>query len=98
MFLIGMRGNRFKTPSGNPWLRNDELPITLCSIYARTIGRPIPWFMTQVIESVKGLEKRRSKSSDRESLNWLLKLKFFANDFFLATTGLLILKNFTKGT
>ena len=54
--------------------------------------------MTQAIESVKGPEKRRSKSSDRESLNWLLKLKFFANDFFLATTGLLILKNFTKGT
>jgi len=59
--------------------------------------RPISRFMTQVIESVKGPEKRISKSSDREPLNWLPKLKFFANDFFLATVGLLILKNFTKG-
>ncbi|KAJ8419987.1 hypothetical protein Cgig2_025350 [Carnegiea gigantea] len=31
--------------------------------------RPIPRFMTQAIESVKGPEKRRSKSSDREPLN-----------------------------
>jgi len=54
--------------------------------------------MTQAIESVNGPEDRRSKSSDQESLNWLPKLKFFANDFFLAAAGLLILKNFTKGT
>ena len=53
--------------------------------------------MTQAIEPVRGPEKRRSKSSDRESLNWLPKLKVFANDFFLVATGLLILKNFTKG-
>jgi len=37
---------------------------------------PIPKFMAQAIESVKGLEKRKSKSSDREPLNWLPKLKF----------------------
>jgi len=61
-------------------------------------SRPTPMFMAQAIESVKGPEKRRSKSSDRESLNWLPKLRFFANDFFLATAGLLILKNYTKGT
>jgi len=54
--------------------------------------------MTQAIELVKGPEKRRSKSSDRELLNWLPKLKFFANDFFLTAASLLILKNFTKGT
>jgi len=60
--------------------------------------RPIPKFMAQAIESIKGSEKRRSKSSDWEPLNWLPKLKFFANDFFLATASLLILKNYTKGT
>ena len=54
--------------------------------------------MSQAIEAVRGPEKRRTKSSDREPLNWLPKLKFFTNDFFLAATGLLILKNFTKGT
>jgi len=59
--------------------------------------RPIPKFMAQVIESVKGPEKRKSKSSDREPLNWLCKLKFFENDFISAAAGLLILKNFSKG-
>ena len=54
--------------------------------------------MAQAIESVKGPERRKSKSSDREPLNWLPKLKFFGNDFFLTATGLLILKNFSKGT
>ncbi|KAJ8448734.1 LOW QUALITY PROTEIN: hypothetical protein Cgig2_011355 [Carnegiea gigantea] len=52
--------------------------------------------MAQAIESVKGPVKRRSKSGDRESLNWLPKLKFFANNFFFVVTGLLILKNYTK--
>ena len=60
--------------------------------------RPIPRFMTQAIESMKGPEKRRSKFTDREPLNWLPRLQFFANDFFLAAAVLLILKNFTKGT
>jgi len=54
--------------------------------------------MTQAIESMKGPEKRRSKFTDREPLNWLPRLQFFANDFFLAAAVLLILKNFTKGT
>ena len=54
--------------------------------------------MSQTIEAVRGPGKRRTKSSDREPLNWLPKLKFFANDFFLAAASLLILKNFTKGT
>ena len=53
--------------------------------------------MAQAIESVKGLEKKRGKSSDREPLNWFPKLKFFGNNFFLASAGLLILKNFSKG-
>jgi len=42
--------------------------------------RPIPRFMTQAIKSVKGLEKSRSRFSDRELLNWLPRLKLFAND------------------
>jgi len=53
--------------------------------------------MAQTIESVKGPERRKSKSSDREPLNWLPKLKFFENDFFLTAAGLLILKKFSKG-
>ena len=53
--------------------------------------------MAQAIESVKGHEKRKSKPSDREPLNWLLKLNFFGNNFFLTAAGLLILKIFSKG-
>jgi len=58
---------------------------------------PIPKFMAQAIESVKGPERRKSKSSDREPLNWLLKLKFFGKDVFLTAADLLIVKNFSKG-
>jgi len=54
--------------------------------------------MVEVIESVQGPEKRKNKSCDREPLNWLPKLKFFKNDFFLATVSLLILKSFSKET
>jgi len=54
--------------------------------------------MAQAIEPVKGPEKQKSKSSDREPMNWLPKLKLFENDFFLVAAGLLILKNFSKGT
>jgi len=60
--------------------------------------QPILKFMARAIEFVKGPKRRKSKSSDREPLNWLPKLKFiFANDFFLATAGLFFLKNFSKG-
>ncbi|KAJ8441092.1 hypothetical protein Cgig2_000353 [Carnegiea gigantea] len=52
--------------------------------------------MAQVIESLKGPERRRSKFSERKPLNWLPKLKLFGNDFFLAAVALLILKNFSK--
>jgi len=31
-------------------------------------------------------------------MNWLPKLKYFANNFFLATAGLLVLKDFPKDT
>jgi len=67
--------------------------------YIREEDKPqlMPKLMAQAIESVKGPERRKSKSSDREPLNWLPKLKFLRNDFFLTTEGLLILKNFSKG-
>ncbi|KAJ8420401.1 hypothetical protein Cgig2_028073 [Carnegiea gigantea] len=51
---------------------------------------------SKVIESVKGPEKKKSKSSDRKPLNSRPKLKFFGNDLFLAAAGLLILKNVSK--
>ena len=54
--------------------------------------------MAQVIESALGLEKKKSKSSDKQPLSWPPKLIFFENDFLLAAAGLLILKNFSKGT
>ena len=38
--------------------------------------RPIQKFMAQAIESVKGSEKRKSKSSDNKPLSCLPKLKF----------------------
>jgi len=38
---------------------------------------PIPKFMAQGIKYVKGPEKRKSKYSDREPLNWVSKFKFF---------------------
>jgi len=60
--------------------------------------RPIPSFIARIVEAEKGPERKRSRSSDKEPLNRLPKLKYFANDFFLAAAGLLILKNYTKGT
>jgi len=54
--------------------------------------------MARVVDAQKGPEQKRSKSSDREPMNWLPRLKYFVNDFFLAVAGLLILKNFSKVT
>jgi len=39
--------------------------------------RPVPKFMAQTIKLMKGLEKMKSTSSDREPLSWFPKLKFF---------------------
>ena len=71
-------GKRVRSPFGKPtaeerrtaryfmfYIREDDRP------------RPIPRVMTQAIESVKGPEKRRSKSSDQKPLNWRPRLKFF---------------------
>ena len=97
-FLTRMRVNLLGTPSRKQRLRKEKWPVTSNSTYGRTISPdPSPSFMAQAIESVKGPERRKSKSSDKEPLNWLPKLKFFGNDFFLAAAGLLILKNFSKG-
>jgi len=54
--------------------------------------------MAQVVDAQKGPERKQSRSGEREPMNWLPRLKYFANDFFFAATGLLILKDFSKGT
>jgi len=43
-------------------------------------------------------KKKRVKSSDRGPLNWLPKIPFLKNKYFLAMAGLVILANFSKGT
>jgi len=53
--------------------------------------------MAQASDSVKGPERRKSKSSDGEPLNWVPKLKFLMNNFFLIAVSLSMLKNFFKG-
>ncbi|KAJ8434783.1 hypothetical protein Cgig2_033733 [Carnegiea gigantea] len=58
--------------------------------------RPIPKFMALVVEAQKGPERKHSRSSEREPMYWFPMLKYFANDFFLAAAGLLILKEFSK--
>ena len=68
------------------YVREDDLP------------RPIPSLMARVVDVQKGPKRKQSKSSNREPMNWLSKLKFFANNFFLAAVGLFILNNFSKGT
>ena len=54
--------------------------------------------MSQIVDAGKEPKHKRSGSSDRECFNWLSKLLFFGNDFFLAFVGLLILKDYSKGT
>jgi len=58
----------------------------------------IPSFVSRIVDAKKEPGCKRSKLSDREPLNWLPKLSYFENNFFLATVGLLILKNYSKGT
>lgn len=41
---------------------------------------------------------RKVKPSDKEHLNWLPKLSYFKNDFFLAAAGFLILEKYSMGT
>jgi len=60
--------------------------------------KPFPAFMSRVIEVGKEPECRRIKSSNREPLNWLPKLSYFENDFFLAAVGLFILEKFSNDT
>jgi len=56
--------------------------------------KPIPSFMSRIKDIGKEPECKWSKSIDKKPLNWLSKLSYFKNDFFLATTDLLILKNY----
>ena len=91
----GTRVSLLGTPFGSPQLRKEKWPQFY--IQEDDKRQPIPKFMAQMIESMRGPEKRKSKSSDREPLNWLPRLKIFGNDFFLAAAGLLIFKNFSKG-
>jgi len=92
-------GKPVRNPFGEP-TADERRTARYFQFYIRENDKPRPIlkFMAQAIESMKGLEKMRSKSSDREPLNWLPKLKFFTNDFFVAAANLLILKNYTKGT
>ncbi|KAJ8433872.1 hypothetical protein Cgig2_021255 [Carnegiea gigantea] len=95
-FLTGTSVSLLGTPLGNPRPRKEKRPVISNSTYGTTISPDLN-FMAQAIEYVKGPERRKSKSSDREPLNWLPKLKGFRNDFFLTAASLLILKNFSKG-
>ena len=61
-------------------------------------SKPFPSFMARIVDTGKEPERQRFRSSNTELLNWLLKLKFFRNNFFLVATDLLILKNYSKGT
>ena len=79
-------GEKRAAPYFHFYVREDDCP------------RPIPKFMARVVDAQKWPERKRSRSSEREPMNWLPRLKYFANDFILATAGLLILKDFSKGT
>ena len=92
-------GKPIRNPFGAPTV--EEKKTTRCFhyfVWEDDKPWPIPKFMAQAIQSMKGPEKRKSKTRDKEPLNWFPKLKFFDNDLFLAAAGLLILKNFSKGT
>ena len=54
--------------------------------------RPIPSFMAGVVEAEKGPELKRSRSSDREPLNWLPRLKFLPMASFWLLRASLFLK------
>ncbi|KAJ8431148.1 hypothetical protein Cgig2_026745 [Carnegiea gigantea] len=90
-------GKPVRNPFGEPMAEERKMACYF-QFYIRKEDkpRPIPKFIAQVIESVKGPKRRKRKSGDRKPLNWLPKLKFFGDDFFLAAAGLLILKNFSK--
>ena len=68
------------------YLRKDDRPKTIAS------------FISKVVDAGKEPERRQSKLSDREPFNWVPKLSYFMNDFFLAAADLFILKNYSKGT
>ena len=60
-------------------------------------SKPIPSFVSNVVDARKELSRKRSKSSDKQPLNWFRKLSSFKSDFFLAAAGLFLPKNYSKG-
>ncbi|KAJ8434513.1 LOW QUALITY PROTEIN: hypothetical protein Cgig2_030136 [Carnegiea gigantea] len=60
-------------------------------------SKPLATFMLCIVGAGKEPKRHRVQSSDREQFNWLRKLSYFDNKFFLTTTGLLILANYSKG-
>ena len=48
--------------------------------------------MSQVIDKGKKPEQRRVKLSDKEPFNWLPKLSYFRNNYFLGAVRLLIMQ------
>lgn len=53
--------------------------------------------MSCIVDVGKEPECQRVKSSNKEPLNWLPRLPYFGDDFFLAVAGLLILEKYSKG-
>lgn len=59
--------------------------------------KPLAAFMLHIVDTRKEPKRRKVQSSDREPFNWLPKLSYFDNNFFLVATGLLISANYSKG-
>jgi len=66
------------------YIREDDWSYLLCSS------------MLRVMDVGKEPECRRVKSRDRELFNWLPKLSYFRNDYFLVAASLLILQNILR--
>ena len=77
-------GKLVRNPFGEP-TTEERKTARYFQFYIREEDKPwpIPKFMAQAIESMKGSERGKHKSSNSESLIWLPKLKFSGNDFFL---------------
>ena len=59
--------------------------------------KPLPAFVSRIVDAGKEPEHRTVKSSDREPFNWLPKFYYFENDFFPVPADLLILENYSQG-
>jgi len=52
--------------------------------------------MSHIVDVAEESKRRMVNSSDKEQFNWLPKLAYFKNDFFLVAASLLILENYSK--